>query len=306
MSKAPTLLVSGSLRLGARGEPSDEVPVRYITAWLRKRMPEYGSHTARLADRVLVVRAETGSGKSTTLPVAVFRILRSENTPARQRYQGPGVICTQPRVLTAIALANDVSSRPWNPDMVLGETVGFQTGPVSNKPPAGLVYATAGVLAAQLRNQEDGEIMGRYRFILVDEAHERALDIDMMLLLLRNFSRRNAGNERLPFLLLTSATFVTHRYADYFGVGPDNVIEVVGRTYPIETHWPASGNNDYPAEAAAVAIGIHEGHPEDRPERADILIFMPGAQETTAVALALDKASRQYGAPPAAHPPSSS
>jgi hypothetical protein len=250
-------------------------------------MPEFGGRSASLADRILVVRAETGSGKSTTLPVAVFRILRSESTPAGRRYRGPGVICTQPRVLTAIALATDVSSRPWNPDMVLGETVGFQTGPVSNKPPAGLVYATAGVLAVQLRNQEDADIMGRYRFILIDEAHERALDSDMTLMLLRNFYQRNAGNKQLPFLLLTSATFATRRYAEYFGVGAENIVEVIGRAYPIETHWPAQGTNNYPAEAAAVALRIHEEHPDDRPEQADILIFMPGGPESTAVAKAL-------------------
>lgn len=303
MSKLPTLLEPGSLRLGAEGAPSDEVPVEYITAWLRRRMPEYGGRSAALADRVLIVRAETGSGKSTTLPVAVFRILRSERTPARQRYRGPGVICTQPRVLTAIALARDVSSRPWNPDMVLGETVGFQTGPVSNKPPAGLVYATAGVLAVQLQNQEDAEVMERYRFILIDEAHERSLDGDMTLLLLRNFYQRNAGDARLPFLLLTSATFETQRYADYFGVGPENIVEVIGRAYPIETHWPAQGTNDYPAEAAAVALRIHEGAPGDPPERADILIFMPGAAESAAVAAALARGLKGYAAAPAGHPP---
>ena len=297
MSKPPTLLVSGSLRLGADGPPSAEVPIEYITAWLRRRMPEYGGRSAALADRVLIVRAETGSGKSTTLPVAIFRILRSEHTPERQRYRGPGVICTQPRVLTAIALANDVSSRPWNPDMVLGETVGYQTGPVSNKPPAGLVYATAGVLAVQLQNQEDAEIMGRYRFIIIDEAHERSLDGDMTLLLLRNFYERNEGDARLPFLLLTSATFDTRRYADYFGVGLGNVVEVVGRAYPIETHWPAQGTNDYPAEAAAVALRIHEGPGAgDPPERADILIFMPGAPESAAVAAALARGLKGYAA----------
>lgn len=294
MSKQPTLLVAGSLRLGAESVPSDEIPVEYITAWLRKRMPEFGGRSAELADRILVVRAETGSGKSTTLPVAVFRILRGASTPAGQSFHGAGVICTQPRVLTAIALANDVSSRAWNPDMVLGETVGFQTGPVSNKPPAGLMYATAGILAAQLRNQKDAEIMARYRFILIDEAHERALDSDMTLMMLRNFYQRNIGNRQLPFLLLTSATFATRRYAEYFGIGPENIIEVIGRAYPIETHWPAQGTNDYPAEAAAIALKIHEENPDDPPEQADILIFMPGGGETTTVAKALNKFLERY------------
>src|SRR6185369_2792690 len=99
--------------------------------------------------------------------------------------------------------------------------------------------------------QEDAEIMGRYQFILVDEAHERSRDSDVTLMLLRNFYERNAGNPRLPFLLLMSATFDPARYAAYFRVGPENVVKVKGRAYPIETHWPAQGVNDYPAGAAA-------------------------------------------------------
>ena len=300
MSKLPTLLEAGSLRLGAVAAPSDEVPIEYIITWLQKRMPEFGSLPATLANRVLVVRAETGSGKSTTLPVAVFRILRSEKSAQKRRYVGPGVICTQPRVMTAISLATDVSSRPWNPDMIIGETVGFQTGPVSNTSIGGLVYATNGVLAAQLRNLSDEELMGRYRFILLDEAHERALDNDMTLMLLRNLYQRNIGSDRLPFLLLTSATFDTTRYADYFNVGSDNIVEVVGRAYPIEDHWPAKGTNNYPAEAAAVALRIHEENPGDPPQRADVLIFMPGAGETTTVAKALYTALEQYDG---THPP---
>ena len=300
---APTLLVPGSLR--AEGALPTDVPVDFIRRWLTTRMPEFGGKAAGYADRVLIVRAETGSGKSTVLPVSVFRILRSERTPARQRYSGAGVICTQPRVLTAIALANDVSAERMidgkrvrlNPDMVLGETVGYQTGDVSDKPPSGLLFATAGVLAAQLRGQEDDEIMGRYRFILVDEAHERSLDGDVLLMMLKNFFERNLGNPRLPFLLLTSATFDTARYADYFGVGPANVVEVVGRSYGITTHWPETGTNDYPAAAAAAVVSIHEAGAADAPERADVLVFMPGEAELKAVAKALAKANEKYAPP---------
>jgi hypothetical protein len=124
----------------------------------------------------------------------------------------------------------------------------------------------------------------------------------MTLMLLRNFYQRNTGNKQLPFLLLTSATFATRRYAEYFGVGVENIVEVIGRAYPIETHWPAQGTNDYPTEAAAVAVKIHEDHSDDRPERADILIFMPGGGETTAVAEALNKAVANYGKG-GGHPP---
>ena len=100
MSTLPTLLVPGALQ----GGPPDATPIEYLTDWVRHRMPEYGSRPATLANRVLLVQAETGSGKSTVLPASLFRILRSERTRADARYRGPSVLCTQPRVLTAVAV----------------------------------------------------------------------------------------------------------------------------------------------------------------------------------------------------------
>jgi hypothetical protein len=286
----PMLLEPGSLSLGTGDAPDNVAPVDYITTWLRKRMPEFGHQGSQLANRILIVQAKTGAGKSTVLPVAVFRLLRGELTPPTQRYRGASVICTQPRVLTAIALANDVSSRLWNPDMVLGLTVGFQTGSVENRPPSGLIYATAGVFAIQLQQMEDTEIMARYRFILVDEAHERALDCDIGLAQIRDFFLRNVGNLRLPFLLVMSATFDPHRYAEYFDLGPENVVVVEGSAFKINTFWPAAGANNYPVAAAETAVRIHREHPDDPPDRADILIFMPGGKESTTVAEILQKA----------------
>lgn len=288
----PTLLVPGKMR----SPESPRAPIEYITSWVRARMPEFGGRGGAFADRVLAVRSETGSGKSTVLPVHLFRLLRAKETPRRLRYRGPGLVCTQPRVLTAIALARDVAAEhsPWNSDMIVGETIGFQTGPVSSGGAPGLVFATIGVLAAQLQQLEDAELMGRYRFIIVDEAHERSLESDMALLLLRNFYERNLGNPQLPFLLLASATFDPRRYAAYFGVGPENVVEVGGRSHPIEIHWPPSGTNDYVAAAAEAVVKIHEEGRDDPPERADVLVFVPGADGAERIVTKLAKANRRY------------
>jgi HrpA-like RNA helicase len=296
MSNLPTLLVPGRLKAPAEHAGA---PIDYITAWVRARMPEFGGRGGALADRVLVVRSETGSGKSTVLPVHLFRLLRAKETPARLRYRGPGLICTQPRVLTAIALARDVAAErsPWNPDMVLGETVGFQTGPVSAGSGAGVVFATAGVLAAQLQQLEDAELMGRYRFVIVDEAHERSLAADMTLLLLRNFYERNLGNPRLPFLLLASATFDPRRYAAHFGVGPANIVEVAGRAFPIVEHWPEVGTNDYAAAASEAVLRIHAEHADDAFDRGDVLVFVPGADGAERIAGRLAKAAARLDPP---------
>jgi len=296
----PTLFVPGSLRLrNSLQDNSKIVPIDYIISWIRMKMPEFGSLRGTEDNRILIVKAETGSGKSTALPVEIFRMLRAKNTPLAKRFKGPTVICTQPRVLTSIQLAKDVSveNSPYNPDIVLGETVGYQTGPVKLMTGRGLVYATHGTLEMQLKMLTDGEIMDKYKFIIVDEAHERSTELDMMLVMLKNFYQRNSGNNRLPFLLLTSATIDPKMYTKFFNIGDANVIEVGGHTYHIETHWPGANTNNYAAEAAAVAIKIHEEHPDDPPEKADILIFMPGQMEITTVTGILKKANKKYIGP---------
>lgn len=295
----PTLLQAGQLK----AHP-EEVPVDYIVRWLKRRMAEFGGAPPEsLADRVLIVRSETGSGKSTALPVHVFRLLRGEKTEKRVRLAGPGVICTQPRILTAQTLARDVAKSEHYPDMVLGATVGYQTGPINEKPESGLIYATAPTLLAQLRVFPDSEIMARYRFIIVDEAHERSLATDSLLLRLKAFLCRNLGDPRLPFLILASATLPVRKYARFFAVEAANVVEVAGRQHHIDDFYPERGTNNYPAEAARVALEIHRGHPGDPPAQADVLIFMPGAREIEAVVAALTKANWEFRRPGSPTPP---
>ncbi len=295
----PTLLIAGTLK--APDVLQGELPIEYIQRWLKKRMIEYGGHGAELKDRIIIVRSETGSGKSTVLPVNIFRILRNKNTSLGEKYRGASVICTQPKVLTAVALANDVSSERLidgvkvrlNPDMIMKTTVGYQTGPITERPICGLIYATAGVLAVQLRNQDDIDIMMKYKFIIVDEAHERSLDSDFMLMLLKNFYERNVGDTRLPFLILTSATFDVKRYAEYFGV-PDNIIEVTGRSFGINIHWLEKSVNNYLKEAITLIQKIHEENLNDVPEKADILMFVPGAMESKEIESGMQQINKQY------------
>lgn len=295
----PTLLVAGKLVGTAGRENPGMVPIDYIIGWLRKRMPEFGGGVPRsLADRTLIVRSETGSGKSTVLPAHILRLLRSEKTARAVQLASAGVICTQPRIITAQTLARDQAADNANyPDLVLGVTIGYQTGPVNEKPSRGLIYATAGTLLAQLRAMPDADIMARYRFIIVDEAHERSLDIDSLLMRLKAFLRRNLGNPRLPFVLLASATLPVGKYAKYFGLGPANVVEVEGRTYEIEQHFPKTGTNDYLQEAARVVLDLHETNADDDPSQADILVFLPGKREIEAVVQQLTKANWKYREP---------
>ncbi|GFR89098.1 helicase [Elysia marginata] len=295
----PTLLVAGNLAGAVGRSHPHEIPIEYIVGWLKKRMPEFGGKGAQsLASRTLIVRSETGSGKSTVLPAYLFRLLRSKGSDKGIRLAGPGVICTQPRILTAQTLARDQAADDINyPDLVMGVTIGYQTGPINEKPASGLIYATAGSLLAQLRTMPDADIIARYRFIIVDEAHERSLDIDSLLLRLKIFLRRNLGNPWLPFVLLASATLPVEKYAQYFGLGPENIIEVTGRAYGVAQFFPKTGTNDYPQEAVRTALELHTTHSDDSPERADILVFMPGKREIDMVVELLTKANWKFRDP---------
>jgi hypothetical protein len=290
----PTLLTPGRLTAPAALAGSGEPPVEHIQDWAKQRMKEFHHdfRPQRLADRVLVVRSETGSGKSTVLPAALFRLLRGEATPGQTRYGGRSVICTQPRVITAIALARDLDASPHYQDLVLGRSLGYQTGPTTERPRRGLVYATAGVLLAQLSHWDDTELLDRYAFILVDEAHERSLASDVLLAKLKAFYWRNLGNPRLPFLVLASATFDPRKYASYFDLPLDNVFEIEGRQFPIRDRWPPHGFNDYCQGAAETALRIHQSNPRDPPERQDVLVFLPGGAEIKETAEHLRRAMR--------------
>ena len=280
----PTLLEPGNLKIPAGHE--HERPVDYIVKWVKQHSPDFGGKRARIQDRVLIVQSKTGSGKSTALPVYLFRIWRSKATPARQKYTGKSILCTQPRVLTAIDISSkEIPGEPDYSDMVADETkgktktIGYQTGSAVSAPPAGLIFATVGILTQQLRTMEDSELMSLYHVIIVDEAHERSRDLDITLMLLKAFYARNEGNANLPFLLLASATFDVDKYAAYFGLTQANTVSVGGRAYGIEDHFPTKGSNDYTKDAAAKAIEIHESSLSDKPEKADIMIFLPGAAE---------------------------
>lgn len=277
----PTLLVKGNLE----GDPKS-VPIDYIINWIKTHMHEFGGRKKLigLEDRVLIIRSETGSGKSTVLPAYILRILISEKSNRKLLLRGPGVICTQPRVLTAQTLARDQAADDKNyPELVMGTTIGYQTGPVNEKPANGLIYATAGILLSQLKVMSDSEIIERYRFIIIDEAHERSLDIDSLLMKLKAFVKRNINNPKVPFVILASATISVKKYAEYFEIGNENIIEITGRGFGVETIYPDIGVNNYAQKAAETAIDIHCNNINDDPNESDILIFMPGQSEISAV-----------------------
>ena len=213
--------------------------------------------------QVLVVTGETGSGKSTQLPKFCLEAGRGRS----------GLIgCTQPRRIAAITLAARVSDelRDAGPSWV-GYKIRFQDRTART---TRIKFMTDGILLAEAQRDR---LFRAYDTIIVDEAHERTLNIDFLLgLLIRVLPER-------PDLkvIVTSATIDPEKFSRAFGGAP--IIEVSGRTYPVETWYrplPEPGPDDPEAEEASyvdravAAVGeIRSLRPRER--GGDILIFMP-------------------------------
>ena len=294
----PTLLVKGSLS-GSIGEKNEnKVPIDYIIDRIKSKMYEYNHiKPTNVNDRIFIIRSETGSGKSTVLPAYVFRLLRGQRTSASVQLNTAGVICTQPKVLTAQSLAWDQAHDKNYPDLQLGTTVGYQSGPFNDKPMSGLIYSTAGILLMQFHKWEDAEIMEKYKFIIIDEAHERSLEIDCLLMYLKKFMLRNINNTKVPFVLLASATLPVEKYKSYFGISDDNIICVTGRAYPIKDMYMKNYTLDYYKTTVETVKKIHENNQTDNESEADILVFLPGKSEIDKIYIELTKLNFKYVTP---------
>ncbi|MDR1077320.1 MAG: protein kinase, partial [Propionibacteriaceae bacterium] len=200
---------------------------------------------------VLVLAGETGSGKTTQLPKICLGL-------GRQR-----IAHTQPRRIAARSVAARIAQELGQP---LGDLVGYQVrfDKVSH-PDARLKVMTDGILLAEIAHDRD---LQRYDTIIVDEAHERSLNIDFLLGYLKQLTARRSDLK----VIITSATIDTARFAAHFDDAP--VVEVPGRTYPIELrHRPLEPDQD-PAEAV-----VRQATELWRETAGDILAFFSGERE---------------------------
>ncbi|MCG2801249.1 MAG: ATP-dependent RNA helicase HrpA [Cellulomonas sp.] len=221
--------------------------------------------------QVVVVSGETGSGKTTQLPKIALELGRGRTGQIGH---------TQPRRIAARSVAERVASELGTP---LGEAVGYQVRFTDTSSDSTLVRVmTDGILLAQI--QRDPQLLA-YDTIIVDEAHERSLNIDFLLGYLTNLLPRRPDLK----LIITSATIDSARFAEHFGrTGPDGVrvpapvVEVTGRTYPVEVRYrPLDGERDMVTgitEAVDELIGEGPG---------DILVFASGEREIRDAADAL-------------------
>jgi ATP-dependent helicase HrpA len=211
--------------------------------------------------QVLVVSGETGSGKTTQLPKLCLAMGRGKE--ARIGH-------TQPRRIAAKAVANRIAEEL---KVLPGDVVGFKiryTDTTSDNTRIKLM--TDGILLSEL--QHDRQLF-KYDTLIIDEAHERSLNIDFILGYLKHLLPQRPDLK----LIVTSATIDVERFSEYFDQAP--VIEVSGRMYPVEVRYrafeqPVDNERDDDAELSALHEAVRElsqdGH-------GDMLIFLEGERE---------------------------
>ncbi|WP_275664848.1 ATP-dependent RNA helicase HrpA [Vibrio mediterranei] len=219
-------------------------------------------------NQVVIVAGETGSGKTTQLPKICSELGRGQF----------GLIGhTQPRRLAARSVANRIAEEM---ETSLGEFVGYKVrfnDQISENTQVKLM--TDGILLAEIQHDR---FLNQYDTIIIDEAHERSLNIDFILGYLRELLPKRPDLK----IIITSATIDPERFSKHFNDAP--IIEVSGRTYPVETRYrPLSGDDDGDRDQLE---GIFEAVDELCDEGlGDILIFMNGEREIRDTADALAK-----------------
>ncbi|MBI5279588.1 MAG: ATP-dependent RNA helicase HrpA [Burkholderiales bacterium] len=220
------------------------------------------------AHQVVIVCGETGSGKTTQLPKIALAMGRGRlgAPPGRGRMIGH----TQPRRIAASSVAKRIAQELHTP---LGEVVGFKvrfTDRLSKG--ASVKLMTDGILLAETQSDP---LLQAYDTIIIDEAHERSLNIDFLLGYLRQLLPRRPDLK----VIVTSATIDAERFAQHFASakGPAPVIYVSGRMYPVEQRWhPFEEARDYGLDEA-IADAVDELWRGNAP--GDILVFLPGERE---------------------------
>jgi ATP-dependent helicase HrpA len=235
--------------------PSPEGPVRFppelpITARVRDIAAAVAAHP------VVIVAGETGSGKTTQLPKICLAM-------GRGLVQHIGV--TEPRRIAATSVAARVAKEL---NVELGREVGYQIRFADRSSAATYVkFMTDGILLAEIQGDP---LLRKYDTVILDEAHERNLNLDFLL----GYVKRLLPKRPDLRVIVSSATLEIDRFAAFFDGAP--VIQVSGRTYPVEVvHRPPARDELDLADTIAAAVDeITEIDP-----REDVLVFLPGERE---------------------------
>lgn len=210
--------------------------------------------------QVVIVAGETGSGKTTQLPKMLLELGYGRHT------EGTLIGHTQPRRLAARSVAQRIAEEL---NTQLGDKVGYKVRfQDQTAPSTAIKLVTDGMLLAELQNDR---MLRQYDALIIDEAHERSLNIDFLLGVLATLLPKRPELK----LIITSATIETERFAKHFHDAP--IIEVSGRTYPVELRYrPLETDDDSGDTVQGVCDAVQELYQE---ASGDILIFASGERE---------------------------
>ncbi|MFN3438142.1 MAG: ATP-dependent RNA helicase HrpA [Acidovorax sp.] len=219
--------------------------------------------------QVIIVCGETGSGKTTQLPKIALALGRGKCN-AKPGQKGQLIGHTQPRRIAASSVAKRIAEELNTP---LGDVVGFKVRFQDRlSRDASVKLMTDGILLAETQTDP---LLKNYDTIIIDEAHERSLNIDFLLGYIRQILPRRPDLK----VIVTSATIDADRFAKHFesAKGPAPVIMVSGRTFPVEQRYrPFEDSRDYGLNEA-IADGVDELWQGNA--AGDILVFLPGERE---------------------------
>lgn len=251
---------------------SEEEPTSWDTIQKQRRaLPAFSVREELMRviaeNQIVVVIGETGSGKTTQLT----QFLAEEGYAKSIDKDGTRLLvaCTQPRRVAAMSVAKRVAEETGTK---LGEEVGytirFEDKTSHNK--TKIKYMTEGILLRELLVDPNLE---SYSVVIMDEAHERTLNTDLLLGMFRKLIRRRRDLK----LIVTSATMNADRFTNFFGNAPQYFIP--GRTFPVEVFYSKSACTDYVDATVKQVVTIHLAN---KRSDGDILVFMTGQEDIEA------------------------
>ncbi|EAL72003.1 DEAD/DEAH box helicase [Dictyostelium discoideum AX4] len=243
----------------------------------------------------LVIIGNTGCGKSTQIPQYLFESGWSDGFRT--------ILCTQPRRVAAISLAERVAQEMG--EQHVGKTVGYSVrfdekiSDIETR----IKYVTDGML---IREMMLDPLLLKYSVIMIDEAHERSLQTDLLMGLLkkvqkkRNSTNNNNNNDNSLKLIISSATLNANDFFNFFNYNQTNdkskdtstILSIEGRTYPVDIHYLEESTSNYIQTTIQTIIDIHTTQPPG-----DILVFLTGQEEIEKLIQTLDdkfEILRQY------------
>lgn len=225
---------------------------------------------------VIVVCGETGSGKTTQLPKICLMAGRGTR----------GLIGhTQPRRIAASSIAKRIAAEL---DSEIGEIVGYKVRFTDKTMPgAAIKLMTDGILLAETQTDP---LLKRYDTIIIDEAHERSINIDFLL----GYLKRVLQKRKDLKVIITSATIDAERFAKHFEINgrPAPVFTISGRTYPVQIRWRPVDDTDESDDKTLMDAVADACDELQMAGRGDILVFLPGEREIREAAEVLRSRNR--------------